>query len=139
MKYLVDTCVWRDFYEDREGFKKEKLGFFATKFFKIVLKKKHKIIYSKALIKELKIAYDKVSINQLLSLLIAVKVLELVEIKEQEFKEAKNISKKLNLPFVDCLNAVQARNHRAILITQDKHFFYHLKDICVVKRPQDIN
>ena len=66
------------------------------------------------------------------------KVLIKIDISKAEFIEAKALSSKRNLPFVDCLNAIQARNHKAIMITRDKHFFENLTDITPAKKPFEI-
>ena len=110
---------------------------FASKLFKKIIKEKTKKIFSKSIIKELSIDYNTKDINNMLNLLIYTKVLERIEIKEEEYNEAKKISLERKLPFVDALNAIQARNHNAILVSQDKHFA-KLSDIINFKRPQEL-
>jgi predicted nucleic acid-binding protein len=61
-----------------------------------------------------------------------------IKIKEEEYIEAKNLAENRNLPFVDCLIAIEARNHNAIIISQDKHF-ERLTDIAKTIKPQYIN
>jgi predicted nucleic acid-binding protein len=134
-KYLVDTCIYRDFFEDRKGYNQENLGTKASEFFQKVIFKKNKILYSEALIKELSIKYTKQEIDILLMPLIKLNILQKINISKEEFSEAKQVSKQLNVPLIDALNAIQARNHNAILITQDKHFFLELKHICKVSKP----
>jgi len=137
MKYFLDTCIWRDFYENRFSKRGAHLGEFASKLFKKIIKEKSKIIFSKSIIKELSIDYNSNDINNMLNLLIYANVLERIEIKEEEYKEAKKISAERKLPFIDVLNAIQARNHNAILVSQDKHFA-KLSDIIKFKRPQEL-
>ena len=138
MKYFVDTCVWRDFYEDRKSFSGRDLGKEAATFFQKVIADKNVVLFSESLIDELKIEYSFLEIEQMLKTLSLIGLLKRIDIKKEEFIEAKNLSKSRNLPFVDCLNAVQARNHRAMLISQDKHILRNLADMVVAKRPSEI-
>jgi predicted nucleic acid-binding protein len=134
MLYLIDTCIWRDFYEDRYGKNGYPLGKYATEFFMNVLAKKDRIIFSETLIMELKNDYSENEINDLLNLLFLNGVLVRIEITKTEYLEAKKLSSERTLPFIDCLNAVQARNHEAALVSQDKHF-KKLSDITRILRP----
>ncbi|MBN1376960.1 PIN domain-containing protein [Candidatus Woesearchaeota archaeon] len=137
-KYLIDTCVWRDFYENRFSKNKKPLGKYATKLFTKIINNNSQILFSKSLILELKNDYDEKEINDMLNLLFFNKILKKIEITKEEYSEAKRLVKERNIPFIDCLNAVQARNHKAIMVTQDKHFFQKLNDIVKAKRPQEI-
>jgi predicted nucleic acid-binding protein len=136
--YLVDTCVWRDFYEDRFSKSGKHLGKFATDFFMKILKRKDLILFSEGLIREMSNDYERKEIDDMLNLLINSNVLIKIEITKEEFLEAKQLSEKRNLPFIDCLNAIQARNNKAILITRDEHFFKNLSDITKPSRPENI-
>ena len=137
-KYNLDTCVWRDFYEDRFSKLGSPLGKYATKLFIKILKNKDKIIFSDSLIYELKNKYKEKEIYDMLMLLKINNILEKVEVKKEEYEEAKKISEERALPLTDCLIAVQARNHQAIVISQDKHFLKNLTDIVKTITPQDL-
>ncbi|MDD9954003.1 MAG: PIN domain-containing protein, partial [Candidatus Woesearchaeota archaeon] len=136
MKYLIDTCTWRDFYEDRVGIGGKYLGKYAAKFFEKILKEESIILFSEVLIRELKKDFDKERIHDMLHLLVVTGKLQRIEITEEEFTEAAALSRERNLPKIDCLCAVQARNHKACMISEDKHFA-KLKDITVTKKPSD--
>ncbi len=136
--YLLDTCIWRDFYEGRFSKKGKPLGEYATKLFMRILKSGAIIIFSEALIRELRRDYLEQDIYDMLSLLIINHSLIKIEIKKEEFLEAKQLSDNRDLPFVDCLNAVQARNHGAILVSQDRHF-KRLSDVTEPFEPDEIN
>ena len=138
-KYFLDTCIWRDFYEDRFGQRGRPLGKYAADLFMKIMKKKDQILFSKSLVMELKIDYGEQEIMDMLNILFMSKILTKVEITKEEYVEAKELSQKRNLPFVDCLNAVQARNHEAVMVSQDKHFLEDLKDIIQAVKPEDIN
>ena len=103
-----------------------------------ILKRKDKILFSEGLLKELNTDYNQEDIDDMLNMLIQCNVLSKIDILKTEFLEAKQLSEKRNLPFIDCLNAIQARNHNAILVTRDEHYFKNLRDITLAVRPEDV-
>jgi len=137
--YYFDTCIWRDYYEDRMGIKGRPLGKYAAKLFMKILKNKDKILFSDSLIWELRKMYNEDEITEILTVLMINKTLIKINITKEEYKEAEKLSDERNLPFIDCLNAIQARNYNAVMITQDKHFFEKLFDVVESLRPDDIN
>tara|TARA_Y100000310_G_C20645844_1_gene796521 strand:+ start:376 stop:801 length:426 start_codon:yes stop_codon:yes gene_type:complete len=134
--YLIDTCIWRDFYEDRFSKTGRHLGKYATDLFMKILKNKDKIYFSETLVWELKKDYDSKDINDMLNLLFMNKVLVRIDIKKEEHLEAKKLAQERDVPFVDCLNAIHARNYKAIMVSQDSHYFNELKDIIKAIRPE---
>ena len=48
-KYFLDTCIWRDFYEDRFGKTGRPLGKYASNLFMKILKNKDKIVFSESM------------------------------------------------------------------------------------------
>lgn len=136
--FYLDTCIWRDMYENRLGQKGKPLGEYAYDLIIYILENNYKIIFSDALIHELRKAYKNNEIDEVLNFLFICNVLVKVDITKEEYAESRKLSRERNLPLVDCLNAVQARNHNAIMVSQDKHFSQGLSDIAVVARPQDI-
>ncbi len=137
-KYWLDTCIWRDFYEDRFSKAGNPLGEYATNAFMKILKKRDKILFSESLTRELSRDYGEKDINDMLNLLFMGGTLIRVEITKEEYQEARELSEKRKLPFVDCLNAVQARNHNAVVVSQDEHFTKNLSDIVEVIKPQEL-
>lgn len=138
-KYILDTCIWRDFYENRFSKSGRDLGKEANDLFMNIIKSKDKILYSESLIWELKKDYDEKEVNDMLNFLFLAKILERIDIEKEEYQEAKKLSEDRDIPFIDCLNAIHARNHKAFMISQDKHFIIDLKDITKTKRPSEIN
>ena len=136
--YLLDTCIWRDFYENRFSKIGRPLGEYATKLFMKILKDKDKILFSEALILELKRDYEEKDVNNMLNLLFLNKTLERIEIIKEEHLEAKKLSQERNIPYIDCLNAIHARNHKAMMISQDDHYFKNLIDITKTIKPENI-
>lgn len=138
-KYLLDTCIWRDFYENRFSKSGKPLGKYATNLFMKIIKSKDKILFSESLVWELKKDYEEKEIYDMLNFLSITKILIKIEITKKEYLEGKELSQKRDLPFVDCLNAIHARNHKAIMVSQDQHFFQNLSDITKPIKPEDIN
>ena len=138
-KYWFDTCIWRDFYEDRLSKTGNPLGLYASDAFVKIIKNKDLILYSESLVWELKKDYGEKDINDMLNILFLSKVLIRVEITKEEHLEACNLSEQRKIPFVDCLNAIEARNHKAIVVSQDEHFTKNLSDVVKVIKPQEIN
>ena len=138
MKYLIDTCIWRDFNENRISKTNKPIGEYAAQFFLSILKKNVKIYYSKTLTRELSKDYTESDIINLLKFFEFQNKLIRVDITKEEFLEAKDLAIKRDLPFVDCLNAIHSRNYNCVLITRDIHFFQKLSDIAESFKPEDI-
>ena len=136
-KYYLDTCIWRDFYEDRFGRSGKPLGSYASKLFIKIIRKKNKILFSEVIIRELKRDYDTREIKDMLNLLFLSSVLVKVEIKEKDFTEAKKLVKEKHVPLGDALNAILARNNGAVLVTQDEHYL-KLSHICKPVKPEHV-
>ena len=137
-KYWFDTCIWRDFYEDRFSKTGNPLGEYATNAFMKMFRKGSKVLFSESLIRELHKDYKKDEINEMLNFLFLSNILIKIEITKEEYLEAKELSEKRKLPFVDCLNAIQARNNKATIVSQDEHFTKNLSDIVKVIKPQNL-
>ncbi|MFH2028959.1 MAG: hypothetical protein ABIJ08_07490 [Nanoarchaeota archaeon] len=137
--YLIDTCIWRDFYENRTSKIGRPLGSYASHLFQTILKNKDKVYYSDSLVWELKKRYSEEEIKDLLNVLFLTKTLIKIEIKNEEHLEAKKLAQERNIPYVDCLNAIHARNYSAILVSQDPHILKELDDIALVIRPENIS
>ncbi len=138
-KYLLDTCIWRDFYEDRFSKSGRPLGQYATDLFIKILRNKDKIILSETLIWELKKDYKEIEIYDMLNLLFLNKVLVKIDINKEEYFEAKRLAQERSLPFINCLNAVHARNHNAIIVSQDYHYLKGLSDISKAIKPEQLS
>ncbi|MBW2974958.1 PIN domain-containing protein [Candidatus Woesearchaeota archaeon] len=137
-EHLIDTCIWRDFYENRFSKSKNPIGKYAADLFMKVLKRKYTILFSEALVWELKRDYDEKEINDMLNLLFINKTLVRIEITKEEYQEAKKLSEERHIPFIDCLNAIQARNYKAVMVSRDEHFINNLSDIVKSVKPEDI-
>jgi hypothetical protein len=62
-----------------------------------------------------------------------------IEITGEEDVESRKLSMKRKIPVLDCLNAIHARNYKALLVSQDKHIIHGLADIAKSTRPEEID
>ena len=90
-KYYVDTSIWIDLYEDRNGYNNEPLGDYATKLFYFIREKNHKLIISDILIKELGVYYSTAEINGMMKPF--EDLIEKIFVTEKQSKEADKIVK----------------------------------------------
>jgi predicted nucleic acid-binding protein len=137
-KYYLDTCIWRDFYEDRFSKTGRAMGRESAKLFVKLIKKRAIIFYNDSLIWKLRNDYDDDLINDMLNFLFLINILKKIETIKEDYLQAKKLVQERNIPFVDCLNAVQVRRLKAILVSQDKHLLNDLSDITKAKRPLEI-
>ena len=137
-KYIIDSCIWRDFYEDRVSKSGRPLGEYAFNLFIKILKKNDVILFSEGLIRELRKRYSEHEIIERLNLLKHIGTLTRIEITKEEDFEANELALRRKIPYVDCLNAIHARKHKAMLVSQDKHIIHGLSDIATGVRPEGI-
>jgi len=134
-KYYVDTSIWMDLVEDRKGYNNEPLGEYALKLFALIKAKKHKMIISDLLIRELESNYSIEEINGMM--LPFQKIMEKVFVTKEQRDKAKKIAEERNLPPGDVLHAIIAKDNNYIMITRDKHF-RELEDITKYYKPEEI-
>ncbi|HZX44582.1 MAG TPA: hypothetical protein VFF28_02755 [Candidatus Nanoarchaeia archaeon] len=68
-RYLIDTSIWVDLYEDRKGFCNEPLGDYALKLLSGIVAKGDIVVLSDLLIRELESNYSMEQINGFFKLL----------------------------------------------------------------------
>lgn len=138
VRYYFDTCIWRDFYESRIGLRGKPLGKYAADLFIKVIRNKDALLYSELTLKELKADYSEKEVNDMLNLLFLSDILKMVDMKKEEYVEAKKIAEEKKVPAADVLHAVLARDNGAIFVSQDQHA-QELADITIVKKPEEID
>jgi predicted nucleic acid-binding protein len=134
-KYLIDTSIWIDFYEDRKGFQGEPLGDFAFKLLARIKAKQNKIVITDLTIRELEMNYTLPEINGMMKAFEGI--LDKMIASQEQRNEAKKIAEERNVPKGDALHAILARDNKLILISRDKHF-KQLTDISDCHKPEDI-
>jgi predicted nucleic acid-binding protein len=134
-KYLIDTSIWVDLYEDRKGFNKEPLGDYALKLFSTIQATSSTIVITDLLMIELESNYSLSEIKGMFKPF--EKIMEKKILTKEQREEAKRLGIERNIPPGDALHAIIARDENLILITRDKHF-KKLIDISQHHKPEDI-
>lgn len=130
MRYYVDTCIWRDYWENcSDGIRP--LGEFAFNFFKN-LDAEDVVYYSDLIIAELSIKYTPDQIQEIFSI---VKAQNSV-ISSEILHKAYIIAKAFAVPVNDAIHALVAQKFNCILITRDNHFM-QLSHLCTMQKPED--
>jgi len=136
-RYLLDTCIWRDFYEERFGPGGRPLGELAAKLIMKIIKKKDIILFNDKIISELRKDYSLDEINSMLNLLFLTGTVKKVRISDAALALCFEIAEERGIPSGDALNAIVAGEEDAIMVSQDKHYQL-LTDFCVVKKPEQV-
>jgi predicted nucleic acid-binding protein len=137
-KYLVDTCVWRDFFEERRNRYGGSLAEPAASGLMRILSMKSEILICREIVRELRMKFTREEIESMFRIFEATGQLKWIEPGEEEIQEARRISRERNIPFTDCVLAVFARSGGAIVVTRDHHFFSRLADVIEAKRPEEL-
>lgn len=135
-KYYLDTCIWRDYFENRSD-KFRPLGEWALDLINSIINKKELILYSDFVIAELKVKYSEDEINNMFKIVKDKNCLLKVEISKIQAKEARKLSESRNVAFGDALHAILSKDNNAILVTRDNHFL-ELQDIAEIKKPEEL-
>jgi predicted nucleic acid-binding protein len=132
--YYLDTGIWLDFFENRNEPNLPK-GDWAHRLIETAVKNGWRIIYSDLVLKELQhVGYTQTELNEMFSSIRAILVLTIAT--DKQIRRAKDISARRKIPKADALHSLIAKDHKAIIVTLDRHF----KQIRYVRvrRPQDI-
>ena len=134
-KFYLDTCIWRDYFEDRKDNLKP-LGEFAFQFLKKCVKENAVIFVSDLVVMELQKEYSSEQIESMFLEFIHL-IVRITHLKEQ-FKEAFNVYEKFDkrLPFYDILHSIVARDKNAILVSRDNHF--KKINLCRTELPEEL-
>ncbi|MBT4824756.1 PIN domain-containing protein [Candidatus Woesearchaeota archaeon] len=133
-KYYIDTCIWRDYYENRTD-RFRPLGEWSLFLLNKIIQDFDLIIISDFLLYELSLFLSKEEIKKLFE----PYKNNLFKIKSstRHHTLAKSCAKKYLIPKQDALHFVLALEHNAILVTRDQHF-NHVSEIIEVKKPEDL-
>ena len=133
--YYFDTSIWLDFIEDRNEPNMPK-GECAHQLLKKDIITDEIICYSDAIIIEFKaVGYSAFDIQGIFRPL--RNVLAYVQSTHEQRRRAKDLASKRDVPRMDALHALIARDNHALLVTLDHHF-KELSDITKPHRPQDL-
>jgi len=135
VKYYLDTCIWRDYFENRND-RFRPLGEWAFMVIRQIINQGSLIVYSDVLDGELRQVYSDEEMLAKFSV-VPSKLRIDVKITRHQFCEGLVISKKLGIPLKDALHSILARDHGAVLITRDKHF-YEFAEQLEIRKPEDL-
>lgn len=134
-KYYLDSCIWRDYFENRSD-RFRPLGDWALDLIKKIMREEGTFIISDHLINELKKNYSLDELNKFFDVIPKALIIR-ISTNENQAKEAFKIKKELGIPFGDAVHAILARDSNAVLISRDKHF-YELNMQIKIKRPEEL-
>jgi predicted nucleic acid-binding protein len=129
MNYYVDTCIWRDYFEDR-GDNLKPIGDFAFYFFKKTLENKDTLLFSSLVITELATYnFDFIKLSSFFG-----EIIKEVKISEKTNCTARAFSKLEKIPMGDAVHYILAKENNAILVSRDKHLLFFSN----VKTPEEL-
>ncbi|MFH1637246.1 MAG: PIN domain-containing protein [Candidatus Woesearchaeota archaeon] len=134
-KYYLDTCIWRDYYENRSD-KFRPLGDWAFELIKKIIKEGDLIVYSNQVERELCKAYNSEEIKEIISI-VPRKLLVKIDVHKDVVREACDLSKRNSIPASDAIHVILAKRQEAILVTRDKHF-YESEEFVDAKKPEEL-
>ncbi|MFO8016244.1 MAG: PIN domain-containing protein [Candidatus Woesearchaeota archaeon] len=118
-KFYLDTCIWRDYLEDRKD-RFRPLGEWAHRLIRKIIDDSEIIIISDILLKELGRDLTDDQIRNMLGI-IPVQLIMNVYHTETQARLAMGIKKRNKIPFNDALHSVIARECAAVLVSRDSH------------------
>src|SRR3989344_6674834 len=95
-KYLIDTSIWVDVYDDRKGFNDEPLGDYALNLLVNIKAKEEIVVITDLLLAELSMNYSMAQINGMFKPF--EKITEKIIATENQRAEAKKIAIERNVP-----------------------------------------
>jgi|SRR3989344_9274850 len=130
-RFYFDTSIWLDYY-----LKRGKNGEAAFKLIQKIVEDDYILVFSDYVIKELKrYGFTKNEIKNIIRLPKYTK-LNKIHVNKFHILEARKLAFQRKIPFGDAIHAVLGKAEEAILISKDHHF-EKLKDIIIVKKPED--
>jgi hypothetical protein len=134
-KYYLDTCIWRDFFENRVCKIHGSLGKYALELLLKIKVEESVVIISDLIIEELaKEGFDKKLYFYLKKYGLYFE--EIISTKKI-VEKSKKISLLRNIPKSDVGHCLLAKEKEALLITRDNHF-KKLVDISVYFKPEEL-
>jgi predicted nucleic acid-binding protein len=133
-RFYVDTCIWRDYLENRVD-RFRPLGEWAFEFFKRLVKNSDLLIFSDVVREELLQNMTDLEVEDMLEI-VPLKLRQYVQANNVDSSMAKRIATFHNIHFSDSLHLAIAIRTDSVLVTRDRHFgnvgFHH------IKKPEDL-
>ena len=134
VNFYLDTSIWLDLFENRNEPNFPKCENAKKLIAKIIQDNNRIIVSNNNFFELITLGYTKYEIK--LSLNQFGRTIYYVWSTGKQFRKAKDLALKRNVPKRDALHALIARDNKAILITLDTHF-QNLIDIVKIKQPRD--
>lgn len=134
-RYYLDSCIWRDYLENRSD-RFRPLGEWALMLITKIIEHEELFIFSPLVLQEL----EKYISREILTERFSIIPLDLriyILVSKADWIEAFKAQHQLKTPVVDTLHALLARKYNAILITRDAHF-EELQKIATIAKPEDL-
>lgn len=133
MRLYFDTSIWLDLFENRDEPMIPKSSY-VKELLRKIIRDNDRIIVSDLVFEELQgLGYSFFDIETLFKPL--QPLLCNVEATPKQYGKAKDISQKRDVPFIDAVHALVARDYAATFITRDRHF-QALCDIVRTAKPE---
>ncbi len=133
--YYLDTCIWRDFAENRTDGSRP-LGEWARAFLKKAFADRHSLVWSVVVERELTGVPQHSHILKIRQEFEAAGLIVTVSHTYAQLREGAILSRDLRVPLDDALHAVLARDADAVLVTRDAHF-QRLRAVVLSAAPEE--
>ncbi len=132
-RYYLDTCIWRDYFENRSD-RFRPLGEWAFQFLRKIIDDEDLIFYSNVVENELAEFYSAEKISEIFSI-VPKELLIRVNASSEQLLRSHILSKKLGIPRNDVTHFILARDNHAVLVSRDAHLAV-LGNL--VKKPEEL-
>ena len=133
-RFYVDTCIWRDYLENRTNLYGS-LAEHAFRFFRQCIIHQAIIVTSEIVEEEL----PDLSPTKFYSVTKAIGLnVQKATVTSQQIVEAEHVAYQKQLNYTDVLHAILARDNNAILITRDNDF-EELGDLVTSQKPEQVD
>ncbi len=134
-RYYIDACIWRDYFEDRKD-KFRPLGEWAFQLLKKIVDDEDVVVISDHLLEELQKYISEEKVEAMMKIIPKELMMEFHD-GIMQYREARYLSCKFNLPEEDAKHLLIAQETDAILVTRDHHFD-HLKTRFDIYLPEEL-
>lgn len=133
MRYYLDTCIWRDYFENRSD-RFRPLGEWALRLINKIIEENSLILFSELVVEELREAYTREQVNEIFSIM-PRKCFLFVDFKVEYIIELNRLKGKF--PTKDAKHLILAVKNNAILVTRDEHFIQYCDEF-EIKKPEEL-
>jgi predicted nucleic acid-binding protein len=134
-RYYLDTALWVDICEDRKGYCCEDLGESPLKLLILLKTKRHRLVITDVLVRELESIYSTEELNGIFAPF--GDILDRIRVTKEQMEEAKKLAKDLDVPPGDALHAIIARDSKLVLVARDNHF-RKLRNVSEYYKPEEL-